>query len=429
MSHLPAPSHAIGLVDCNSCYVSAETIFRPWLREVPTIVLSSNDGNAIARNMAAKALGIPMGAPWHEIAPLYRRGEVAVFSSNFALYQDISDRVMALLARQAASISVYSIDEAWVDLSGLGDDLEAWGHETRATLLQQIGMPVGIGISVNKTLAKLANWGAKKWAKQTGNVVDLRDPVRREKLLKLASVHEVWGIGSRLTRRLEADLGISTAWQLARANSRLLRRHYGVTVERTARELNGERCFPFDEDPVPKQQIIASQSFGRRVHDREGLAAALASLTARAAAKLRGQGSLTHCLQVFIHTSPFDRWGEPYSARQIVPFPAPTDDSRELIGAAMGALQQMYREGPAYAKGGVMLSQFVPARHRTDDLFAPGRRPGSEQLMSVMDRINARMGRGTVRIAQEEVASGWEMRRQFLSPAYTTRWDELPEAH
>jgi DNA polymerase V len=425
---LPSPSAPIALVDCNSCYASAETIFRPWLRDRPVVVMSSNDGNVIARSAVAKALGIAMGAPWHEIAPLYRRGQIVVFSSNFALYQDISDRVMALLGRLAPAISVYSIDEAWVDLSGLGCDLETWGHETRTTLLQQIGMPVGVGISVNKTLAKLANWGAKTWAAQTGNVVDLRDAGRREKLLKLAPVSEVWGIGSRLTRRLEADLGISTAWQLATANPRLLRRHYGVTVERTARELAGERCFPFDEDPVPKQQIIASQSFGRRVHDREGLAAALASLTARAAAKLRGQGSLTHCLQAFVHTSPFDRRGTPYSARQIVAYPNPTDDSRELVAGAMQALERMYQPGPAYAKAGVMLSQFVPARHRTDDLFAPGQRPGSEALMLVMDRINAKMGRGTVRIAQEEVASGWQMRREFLSPAYTTRWEDLPEA-
>ncbi|PXX95803.1 Y-family DNA polymerase [Halomonas sp. LBP4] len=153
MSPLPPPSRAIGLVDCNSMYASAEAIFRPWLRNSAIVVLSSNDGNAIARNAAAKALGIPMGAPWHEIAPLHRRGEIEVFSSNFALYQDVSDRIMTLLARLAPATAPYSIDEAWVDLSGLEGDLETWGHETRATVLQQIGMPVGIGISVNKTLA------------------------------------------------------------------------------------------------------------------------------------------------------------------------------------------------------------------------------------------------------------------------------------
>ena len=422
-------SSVTALVDCNSCYSSAETIFRPWLRERPVITLSANDGNVIARNRPAKDLGIPMGAPWHEVAPLYRRGQIEVFSSNFALYQNISDRVMTLLSRLAPRISIYSIDECWVDLSGMPGDLADWGTQTRKAVLQQIGMPVGIGISSTKTLAKLSNWASKNWARQTGNVVDLRDPARRDKLLHIAPVDEVWGIGSRLSRRLKADLNITTAWGLATANRRLLRRYYGVTVERTSRELLGEQCFAFDEGPVPKQQIIASQSFGSRVYDQQRLAAALATHTGRAAAKLRAQDSLTHCLQVFVQTSPFDHRGTPYSARDIATFPCPTDDTRELISAATTLLKRIYREGPAYAKAGVMLSQFVPSRNRTDDLFAPGRRADTEKVMAVMDSINAKMGRGTVRIAQEDAAKGWEMRRQFLSPAYTTRWQDLPLAH
>lgn len=417
---------AMALCDCNAMFVSSQLIFEPWLQDMPVVVLSTNDGNAIARNSYAKALGIKMGHPWHELAPLHAKGQLKVYSANFALYQTVSEKVMAVLARHAARMEVYSVDEAWLAPPTINGDLEPWAREVREAVLKQVGMPTGIGIGTTKTMAKLANWAAKRWVKQTGNVVDIRHPGRLEKLLKCAPVSEVWGVGSRLTQRLERDLSITTAWQLATAERRLLRRLYGVTMERTARELCGQRCFGFEEGPEPQQQIISSQSFGQRVHDKATLAAAIATYIGRAAAKMRRQGSVAHCLRVFVRTSSFARSGEPYSASDIATFAAPTDDTRELIAAAMSLLERIYREGPAYAKAGIVLSQLVPARHRTDDLFAPGRRAESPALMGVLDDINLKMGRGTVRLARESAQSGWEMRRQFLSPYYTTRWDDLP---
>ena len=419
---------AIALVDCNACYASVQTIFQPWLRQSPIVCLSNNDGNCIARNAPAKALGIKMGQPWHELAPLYRQGKLHVFSANFALIQDISNRVMATLEQLASRMEIYSVDEAWLDASGLGNDLTEWARYVRETVLTTVGMPTGVSIGHTKTQAKIASWAAKKWARQTGNVLDIRDPVRLEKLLRIAPVSEVWGIGSRLTKRLESDMNITTAWQLATANPKLLRHYYGVPVERTARELLGERCFGFEEGPEPRQMIAFTRAFGRRVRDLPSLSSAIASYTAQAAVKLRSQGSLAQCLQVFAHTSPFARTGTPYYGREIVSLPYPTSDSRELVQAAQGALQRLYRDGYDYAKGGVILSQFVQPAHYTGDLFSPGPRPGSDALMRAMDAVNEKMGRGAVRLAREDATKGWKMRQPFLSPCYTTRWEDLPTA-
>ncbi|WP_304526870.1 DUF4113 domain-containing protein [Halomonas sp. I5-271120] len=418
----------LAIFDCNAMYVSTHMIFEPWKAAHPAVVLSVNDGNIVARSAEAKRLGITMGQPWHEVAPLYRAGKLYVYSANFVLYQSISDRIMTLLAREAGRVSPYSVDEAWVSPPPISGDLEPWGREIRASIMKQIGMPMGVGIGTTKTMAKLANWAAKKWAHQTGNVVDIRLDDRLEKLLKAAPVGEIWGIGPRLTKRLESDLRITSAWQLAMADKRLLRRHFGVTVERTARELCGERCFDFEDDPVPQQTIISSQSFGQKVQDKEVLASAVATYVARGAAKLRRQGSLTHCLSVFARTSPFARTGEPYSASQIISFNSPTSDTRDLTAAAMEAVDRIYRPGVQFAKAGIQLSQFVPAKNRTDDLFAPGQRPESPAVMSVMDDINRKMGRGAVRVARAGAQHGWEMKRQFASPHYTTRWEDLPVA-
>ncbi|CAM3791138.1 translesion error-prone DNA polymerase V subunit UmuC [Vreelandella rituensis] len=423
----PAPP-AISIIDVNSCYVSIELLFKPWLRNRACIVLSNNDSACVARNSHAKALGIRMGQPWHEIAHLVRSGQVHAFSSCYELYQDMSNRIMAVLATQAPRIEVYSIDEAWLDLSGLPEsEYAAWGRDVRDTVLRQVGIPVGVGIGPTKTLAKLANWAAKTWAPKTGWVVDLSDPCRQARLLKLAPVEEVWGIGPRLTRRL-ADMGVKTAWELAKMDARLLRRIFGVTVERTARELAGERCFEVGESPGPKQMIAATRSFGRKITRYEDIAAAIATHTVRAAAKLRAQGSLCQCLQVFARTSAFAKQGQSYSGQRIVALPCPTDDSRTLVSAALEGLAHLYREGPRYAKAGIVLSQFVAGDRYTPDLFAPPPRPKSHDLMRAMDAINAKMGRATVRLAREDAGHGWQMRRELLSPRYTTVWEDLAPA-
>lgn len=378
----------------------------------------------MSRNDEAKRLGIKMGTPVFELRELVRRGQVTVFSSNYELYQSLSNRVMAILQEQAPRLFVYSIDEAFVDLAGISDP-EGWARMVQREIQRRVGLPVGVGIGPTKTLAKIANWAAKRWKTRTGCVVDLRDSIRQEKLLRYAPVGEVWGIGPRLSKRLAQDLQIETAWQLASADPKHLRRHFSVNVERTARELLGTTCFPFqDAGPERKQMIISSRSFGSKVYMLEDLQEAVAGFVSTAAGKLRAQDSLANCLQVFAKTSPFSA-GEQYSGSRILAMPYPADDTRDLLRAALAGLEALYRPGYAYAKAGVVLSQFSERGAITGDLFAPQPRPNSERLMAVMDAINLRQGRGTVRLAREKSAGNWSMTRELLTPAYTTSWQGL----
>ncbi|QIE91117.1 MULTISPECIES: translesion error-prone DNA polymerase V subunit UmuC [Pseudomonas] len=414
----------IALIDANAFYVSCELLFQPWLRGRAAVAASNNDGCVVSRNDEAKRLGIKMGTPVFELRELVRRGEVTVFSSNYELYQSLSNRVMAILQEQAPRVFVYSIDEAFVDLAGVSDP-EGWSRMIQQQILRSVGLPVGVGIGPTKTLAKLANWAAKRWKSRTGCVVDLRDPGRQEKLLRYAPAGEVWGIGPRLSKRLAEDLKIDTAWQLASADPKHLRRHFNVNVERTARELLGTACFPFqDAGPERKQMIISSRSFGNKVHALEDLQEAVAGFVSTAAGKLRSQGSLANCIQVFAKTSPFSA-GEQYSGSRILAMPYPADDTRDLLRAALTGLKALYRPGYAYAKAGVILSQFAERGTITGDLFAPRPRPNSERLMAVMDAINLREGRGTVRFARERPVGAWSMKRELLTPAYTTSWQGL----
>jgi DNA polymerase V len=418
----------IALIDANGFYCSAQTLFEPWYRDRPVVVASNNDGCVVSRNDPAKELGIKMGQPVFQLRELMARGELKVYSSNYALYQSLSNRIMAILEELAPRIFVYSIDECFADLGGVPDP-EEWGRHARDEIQRRLGMGVGVGIGPTKTLSKLANWAAKKWKAKTGCVVDLRDPVRQEKLLKYAPVSEVWGIGRALSAKLQGELNIQTAWQLATADPKLLRRYFNVNVERTARELRGIACFPFvDGSPERKQQIICSRSFGEEVFSLEQLEGAVTAFSTTAAGKLRAQASLANCVQVFARTSPFTK-SEPYSGARIIALPFPSSDTRDIAQAALAGLRSLYREGPAYAKAGVVLSQFVERGSITGDLFAPKPRQGSDELMRVIDVINAKQGRGAVRLARDTAGGAWSMRREMLSPAYTTSWKELPKAH
>jgi len=418
----------IALIDANGFYCSAQTLFEPWYRDRPVVVASNNDGCVVSRNDPAKELGIKMGQPVFQLRELMARGELKVYSSNYALYQSLSNRIMAILEELAPRIFVYSIDECFADLGGVPDP-EEWGRHARDEIQRRLGMGVGVGIGPTKTLSKLANWAAKKWKAKTGCVVDLRDPVRQEKLLKYAPVSEVWGIGRALSAKLQGELNIHTAWQLATADPKLLRRYFNVNVERTARELRGIACFPFvDGSPERKQQIICSRSFGEEVFSLEQLEGAVTAFSTTAAGKLRAQASLANCVQVFARTSHFTK-SEPYSGARIIALPFPSSDTRDIAQAALAGLRSLYREGPAYAKAGVVLSQFVERGSITGDLFAPKPRQGSDELMRVIDVINAKQGRGAVRLARDTAGGAWSMRREMLSPAYTTSWKELPKAH
>lgn len=410
------------LIDCNSFYCSCERICEPSLKRRPVVVLSNNDGCVIARTPEVKALGIAMGAPYFQVRDELAQAGVAVRSSNYALYADISNRVMRVIASMMPAIEVYSVDECWADLTGVGDP-EGLGREVRARLLQEIGMPVGVGISTTKTLAKLANWAAKKWP-ATGGVVDLSDPARQQKLLQIAPVSEVWGVGRRSAAKL-ASLGIQTALDLSQFDVATLRKNFGVTMERTARELRGVSCFSLVDGPPPKQAICSSKMFGRKLHDIRLIREALATYVTRAAEKLRGQASLAGGLQVSLQTQIHNPELPRYSNSINVALPAPTDDTREILKAAVSALDQIFRPGYAYSKCAVLLLDLSQRGEVTADLFAPVPKPGTDRLMQIMDEVNQKSGRGTLRFGRVPLAPSWRMQRGMLSSKSTTDWCEL----
>lgn len=410
------------LIDCNSFYCSCERICQPELKRRPLVVLSNNDGCVIARSAEAKVMGIGMGAAYYQVREQMRRHGVVARSSNYTLYADISNRVMRVMAEELAGIEVYSIDEAWGDMTGIAD-IEAHGRHIRQRLAREIGMPVGVGVSTTKTLAKLANWAAKKW-KGTGGVLDLTSPARQEKLLRIAPVSEVWGVGHRSAAKLAA-LNITTAWDLAQFDIGTLRQTFGVTMERTARELGGISCIGFNEGPAPKEAICSSKMFGVRQTELAPIREALAAYVSRAAEKLRSQTSLCSTIQVGLQTQLADLRGPRYANAVTLALPAPTDDTREILALAQQGLTQIYRPGYPYSKCSILLMGLSRRGELTPDLFSPAPRRGAERLMAVVDQINQKEGRGTVRIGSVPAAPAWAMRREMLSQRYTTRWEEV----
>ncbi|MGY3024308.1 DNA polymerase V [Pseudomonas lurida] len=417
------------LVDCDCFYVSAERLFDPTLIGVPVVALSNSDGCVVSRCPIAKSkdtanggLGIKMGAPFFEIKHLMKSHGLRVVSSNYALYQEVSNRVMRVLETFAPRIEVYSIDESWLDLTGVQGDLDKLGREIQAAVKKQTGIGVGVGFGPTKTLAKAANFSAKKWRKETGGVVVLMDAERRDKLLKWMPVDEIWGIGRKLSKSLEC-MGINKAIDLAKYDRKSLRKVFNVNVEKTSMELEGVSCYALEDSPEPKQTIASTRSFGERVTTLQGLREAVATYASRACAKLRSEGQLASCLQVFIQTSRFD--DKPYSRAVICGLPVPSNDTREFVALALEGLQKIYVPGYRYAKAGIVLSQFVSGDGYQPDLFAPEPRRNSETLMKVLDGINARYGRGSIRLAVEPPIPQWGMKRDYLSDSYVTDWNQL----
>jgi DNA polymerase V len=411
------------LIDCNAFYCSCERVYRPELEGVPVVVLSNNDGCVIARTREAKRLGIPMGAPYFQWRDRLREWGVVCFSSNYELYGQMSARVMTTLEGLYPRIEIYSIDEAFADLAGLSGDMVALGHQARERVLRWTGIPVGVGIGPTKTLAKLANWAAKTWGR-SGGVIDLRDPARRDKLLTITEVGEVWGVGRRLTARLET-LGIKTAWDLAQYDPASLRRQFSVVLEKTARELRGIACLELEEATPPRQVICSSKMFGSRLREIAPIREAVVAYVTKAAEKLRAQQSLAGGLQVAIRTGMHDPEQPRYANAVDCPLPYPTDDTRVLAAAAIRGLDAIYRPGYAYSKAEVLLQDLRQRGEFTADLFAQAPRPGADRLMAVVDHINAREGRGAVRLGRIPAAPAWAMKREMMSKRYTSRWDEL----
>lgn len=414
---------AIALVDCNSFYASCERVFRPDLQRVPIVVLSNNDGCVIARSADAKPF-VKMGAPYFQIKNELRRHGIMPFSSNYALYGDMSERVMTVIEGMVPAVEIYSIDEAFADMTGMPGDLEQLGREIRARVLKYTGIPTGVGIATTKTLAKLANHSAKKWQRQTGGVVDLRDPERRDKVLKVLSVSDVWGVGRRMTEHLNAQ-GIKTAWDLAQADAWTLRKQFSVVIEKTARELRGVSCLSLEEAAPPKQEICSSRMFGKRLRDIESIRQAVATYTATACEKLRAQQSVCRQIRVGVRTGMHNPEEAKYAKGVAMQLPWATDDTRMITHYAMHALEQAYRAGYSYSKAEVMLLDLCQRTEITGDLFAPQQSAESTRVMTVLDEINAKWGRGTLRPGRVELQPEWGMQREMLSQSYTTRLDQL----
>ena len=421
-------SCAVALVDVNNFYASCERLFRPDLKGVPIVVLSNNDGCVVARSAEAKKLGIKMGVPYFQVRQFFEAMGGVWFSSNYALYGDMSQRVMTILEGMAPAVEVYSIDEAFIELSeSWAGDLVEYGRQVRERVQQWTGLVVGVGIGPTKTLAKLANYAAKKWP-ATGGVVDLRDEGRRAKLMAITPVDEIWGIGRRLTAKLESQ-GIKTVAELVAADPKSLRRQYGVIVERTVQELRGIPCAELEQEAQSKQQIICSRSFGERITTMGPMHQALAGYMERAAEKLRAEGMCCRHVTLFIRTSPFSDKAPYYGNQVSTKLAMPTNDTRALLALIPQLLPHIWRDEQRYQKGGVMLADFTPLGMQQGDLLAAEQQsPHSEALMQVIDRINqGRMGK-IYFAARGRDNREWMMKREKLSPRYTTCLSELPAA-
>ncbi len=420
-------SNIFALVDCNNFYASCEKLFRPDLKNVPIVVLSNNDGCVVARSKEAKDLGIKMAVPVFQIQEQIRQYNIQTFSSNYALYADLSSRVMRTLEDLAPRVEVYSIDEAFLDLSAMETvvSLPVFAKHIKDTIAQHIGISVCVGIAPTKTLAKLANHAAKKYPATQG-VVDLTRQERQQKLLAITSVNDIWGVGRRNAQRLKS-MGIHTALDLAQSSAKAIRSQFSVVLERTVLELNGESCIEFEEVCASKQQIICSRSFGSSISAIEQMREAIAHYTARAAEKLRLEKQSAKVLSVFIHTNRFKAEQNHYSNSVTGELVLPSNDTRDLNELAMQLLKRIWRDGYKYNKAGVILTDFYNQNTYQPSLFndiAP--RANSEQLMTVLDQIN-QSGLGRIFLARQGLKNTWTMKREHLSPAYTTRWSDLPK--
>lgn len=418
------------LVDVNSFYASCEKVFRPDLKNAPVIVLSNNDGCVIARSPESKALGIRMGEPWFQIKSRQFPVRLNVFSSNYSLYHDMSVRVSTVLEEMAVASEIYSIDESFLSLAGIDrtEPFEDYGRRIRERVRSVTGLTVGVGMGITKTLAKSAQWASKEWPQFKGVLaLTLDNPKRTETLLANQPVEEVWGVGRRIAKRLQV-MGIENALQLARTSPALIRKNFSVVLERTVRELNGESCIPLEEMPPTKQQIVCSRSFGERIISKAAMQQALCQYATRAAEKLRKERQYCRHIAIFIRTSPHARDEVFYGNNAGEKLTLPTQDTRDIIDVAMRSLDRIWLEGRRYMKAGIMLDDFTPNGVSQLNLFDEDKpRANSEQLMKVLDGIN-QSGLGNLWFAGQGICTEWKMKREMLSPAWTTRWDDIPVA-
>jgi len=423
------------LVDVNNFYASCEQLWEPKLRNRPVVVLSNNDGCVVARSKEAKAIGVPMGAPWFKLRDLAQQHRIIALSSNYELYASMSNRVVDVLRDFAPELEVYSIDESFLSLEGMSGisqgDLAAYGQEIRQRIARWVGLPVCVGIGPTKTLAKFANHLAKKNTCFQG-VCDFTVLSQNDQDHWMASneVGEVWGVGRRISKRL-GTMGINTVLDLKRSDPEHIRRAFNVVLQKTVEELNGTSCLPLELMAPAKQQIMSSRSFGQPVYDLDELEEAVSTYICRAAEKLRAQQSVAGAITVAIMTNRFKEHVPQYSRSIVVPLPEPTADSRVLAAYAIRALKHMHRPGYEYKKAAVMLSELQPESQRQaclwDDAKAEASRERARKLMGVLDEVNSRFGRGAVQLGALGTKPVWTMKRGRVSPRYTTRWEDIPK--
>ena len=411
------------LVDCNNFYASCERVFNPKLEGKPIVVLSNNDGCVVARSNEAKALGIPMGAPYFKYKQLITRNKVHVFSSNYTFYGDMSARVMTSLKSLVSDIEIYSIDEAFLDISSFYYcDLEETAQEIRRLIKQWTGIPVSIGIGPTKTLAKVANRQAKKYT--TSNVFDIRDQSVRDEILKKLPLEEIWGISTRWGRRIR-KIGINTAYDLTQANARHIRKTISIVGERIHHELNGVSCIGIEE-VKNKKNIISSKSFGRKVMLVSELEEAVSNYVARACEKLRAQGSRAQGLYVFLRTSPFVDPEKRYSNGMSTFFSIPTSNTSKIVKEAKHLTRKLFVYGYEYQKIGVMLLDITDAENEQYSFYEYENHDQSDRVMEVLDGVNSRYGSSTLTLGAQGIKKDWRMKSERKSAAYTTNMLQIP---
>ena len=419
---------AFALVDCESFYASCERIFRPDLKNIPIVVLSNNDGCVIARSTEAKKMGIGMGVPWFKVKETFLKNNGQVFSSNFTFYGDISARVMNILEGFVPKIEIYSIDEAFLDLDSLKQNynLYDFGCHIRSLVKQWTGIPVRIGIAPNKTLSKIAINEIKR-KNIPMSVLRLSSKNQIKDALKHTPVHKVWGVGRRLNNHLSAA-GINTALDLAEIDPQNIRKKFSIVLERTVRELRGQRCLNIEDDISPKKQIVVSRSFGEKISNLETLKPIVSNFAVRAAEKLRNEKQKCSQVSVFVRTSPFNKNKPQHTGMKTIELFTPTNDTRDILAATKRGLLPIYKSGYDYAKAGVILNKFSNEGTRQYSLFEDPNDPKENtQFMKYLDKMNAYETQ--IYYASQNTKKWSPMKQNMTSPRYTTNWYELPKVN
>jgi len=417
------PKKWIALIDCDNFFATCEKIFRPYLKQ-PLVILSNNDGCVISRSHEAKALGIPMGAPFFQYEKFFKDHNVAVFSANFPLYGDMSDRVMSLLEDYSSEIQIYSIDEAFITIPSSIENCEEYGQKIIQEIKQKTGIILSIGIAETKVLAKMANYIAKK--NRLGCF--FLKPDQKEQILDKVPINEIWGIGGQLTQTLK-KYNIQTAWEFCNQEEGFIRKKLSVVGLRLALELKGVSCLPFEELPEPKKSIMSSRSFGTYTSDYNKIAEALSSYTALASEKLRKQGSIASYVGVFLKTNKHNIHQEYYANSTIISLPQASAYTPLLVHAAKLGLKSIYKENTVYKKVGVILGGLVEENCLQMDFFCENEeelRDKQKKIMDLMDSANLKYQKKILKFASEGgKCSSWKMNQTYKSPAYTTSWEQI----